>query len=115
MQFVEKARQVTAITAIATIAIEHTVDRAVGRIPMPIGIVPARFGEQAYRRERNRHLRNILPAHTAHLQTGPSSEIRRFVARVLAPNEALLFAGRHKLAVDIQRSCRVVANSAGEA
>ena len=82
---------------------------------MPIGIVPARFGEQAYWRERNRDLSDILPAHTAYLQTGASSEIRRFVARVFAPNEALLFAGRNKLAVDIQRSCRVVDDGAGEA
>ena len=60
-------------------------------------------------------MRNILPAHTAHLQTGASSEIRRFVARVFAPNEALLFAGRNKLAVDIQRGSWVVADGAGEA
>jgi hypothetical protein len=56
-----------------------------------------------------------LPAHTAHLQTGASGKVRRFVARVFAPNEALLFAGRNKLAVDIQRGGWVVANSAGEA
>jgi hypothetical protein len=33
---------------------------------------------------------------------------------VFASNEALLFAGRNKLTVDIQSGCRVVANSAGK-
>ena len=81
---------------------------------MPVGIVPARFGEQAYWRKRNRHMRNILSPCTAHLQTGAGGKVRRCVARVLAPNEALLFAGRNKLAVDIQRGSWVVANGACE-
>jgi hypothetical protein len=115
MQFIEKTRKITAITPIATIAVEHTVDRTVGRIPMTVGIVPTRFGEQAYGRKRNSDLSDILPAHAAYLQTGASGEIRRFVARVLTPNETLLFAGRNEFAVDIQRSCGIVANGAGKA
>jgi hypothetical protein len=56
-----------------------------------------------------------LPAHAAYLHTGSSGEIGRCVACVFTPHEALFFAGRNKLSVDIQRSSGIVADGASEA
>ena len=103
------------VTLVAAVAEQDRIQRAIRRVGVALGVVPAGLFHDADGSEGNRHHVDIGRLDPCLLQ----AELRRFVGhavlRVLVTHEALFLDGRDQLAVDVQGGGRVMAYGARQA
>ena len=101
------------VTVVAAVAGEDGVKRAVRRVKITFGVVPAGFFKNADWRKRNGYRVNISGLDSCLLQT----EFCRFVGHaalgVFVADEAFLFGGGNELAVNVECCRRIVCQRAG--
>ena len=114
-QLFQAPDDLVAVALVAPVAHQDRIESAVRGVPVTLGIVPARFAEQADRGERDRDHINVGRLDAGLFQ----AEFRRFVGHavlcMLVAHEAFFFGGRDQLAVDIQGCGRIMAKGAGQA
>src|SRR5690606_18103849 len=102
------------VSVIAPVTHEDGIQGAVRGVPVALGVMPAGFLEDADRGEGNGDDIHVLRLDARLLQTELCRLVGHAVLGMLVTHEAFFLDGGDQLSADIQRSGRIMAQSAGK-
>ncbi len=103
------------VAVVATVAHENGIQRAIRRVPVALGVVPASLLEDADGREGNRHHVDVGRLDAGLLQAELGRLVGHAILGMLVAHETLFFDGCDQFAVDVQSGGRIMTEGAGKA